>query len=327
MSRYSNYTYYIRSDNLDLIEQAVTYILEQENSHRIPLPPLSLDGIELSIEEIENDVKKLRRYNSKLSSELWAFGVFVGALEWTIVKTFPDELLCRRAKDAERPRLSELAIHLGTDAFYIGYGEEGSIFMETDARGGIFTSGSVNEEHSEEGKFFEEQINLVDRIQSLEQMKLMHSKVPQHFFLLNVPEQIQKAEQELKEEEHKRFEEWQEQFLDDYTKRYFSLMASDKLEKWKIKFRQNSNHLFNKKGGKQLFRAWSNAYTWQDFHDMPSGCFITFERAIGRLLGGTPSYWHLGREPLVYRAYTQQKQLETDGARLLYFRPASYAVN
>ncbi|MEH2136222.1 hypothetical protein [Nostoc sp.] len=321
MSRYSNYTYCIRSDNLDLIEQALTHILEQEDSHRIPLPPLSLDGIELSIEEIETDVKKLRRYNSKLSNELWAFGVFVGALEWTIIKTFPDELLCHRAKDAERPRLSELAIHLGTDAFYIGYGEEGSIFMETDAKGGIFISGSVNEEHSEEGKFFEEQINLVDRIQSLEQ------KAPQRFFLLNVPEQIQTAEQELKEEEDKRFEEWQEQFLDDYTKRYFCLMTSDKLEKWKVRFRQNRNQLFNKKGGKQLFRAWSNAYTWQDFSDMPSGFLITFERAIGRLLGGTNSYWHLGREPLVYRAYTQQKQLETDGARLLYFRPASYAVN
>ncbi|MEH1796292.1 MULTISPECIES: hypothetical protein [unclassified Nostoc] len=315
MSRYSNYSYCIRSDNLDLIEQAVTHIFEQEDCRRIPLPPLSLDGIELSIEEIETDVKKLRRYNSKLSSELWAFGVFVGALEWTIVKTFPDELLCRRAKDAERPRLSELAIQLRTDAFYIGYGEEGSIFMETDAKGGIFISGSVNEEHSEEGKFFEEQINLVDRIQSLEQ------KAPQRFFLLNVPEQMQTAEQELKEEEDKRFEEWQEQFLDDYTKRYFSLMTFDKLEKWKVRFRQNRNQLFNKKGGKQLFRAWSNAYTWQDFSDMPSGFLITFERAIGRLLGGTPSYWHLGREPLVYRAYTQQKQLETDGARLLYFPP------
>lgn len=55
---------------------------------------------------------------------------------------------------------------------------------------------------------------------------------------------------------------------------------------------------------------------------MASG-FQIFEIAIGRLLGGTPNYWHLGNEPLVYRAYTQQQQLEVDRARLLFFQPTA----
>lgn len=309
MSRFSNFTYYIRCNNLDLIEQVFTRILEQEGCRRIPLPILPKD-----------DIEKLRGQPWLLCNELWIIGLFVGSLGWTIVKVLPEELLCRRAKDTDRPRLSELAMHINSDAFYIGC-NGGSVLMEADAKGKVFISGSVDRDDSEEDKFFEEQINLVDRIQSLQQMKLMYSKVPQRFFLLNVPEQMQRAEQELKEEQDKRFDEWQEQFLDDYTKRYFSLMTPDKLEKWKVRFRQNRNQVFDEKGGNQLFRAWSSAYRWQDFSDMPSGFLITFERAIGRLLGGTPSYWHLGREPLVYRAYTQQEQLEADGARLLYFQP------
>lgn len=309
MSRFSNFTYYIRCNNLDLIEQVFTRILEQEGCRRIPLPILAND-----------DIEKLRGQPWLLCNELWIIGLFVGSLGWTIVKVIPEELLCRRAKDADRPRLSELAMHINSDAFYIGC-NGGSVLMEADAKGKVFISGSVDRDDSEEDKFFEEQINLVDRIQSLEQMKLVYSKAPQRFFLLNVPEQMQRAEQELKEEQDRRFKEWQEQFLDDYAKHYFPLMPPNELEQWKIRFRQNKQQLFQEKGGKKLFRAWSSAYTWQDFSDMPSGFLITFERAIGRLLGGTPSYWHLGREPLVYRAYTQQEQLEADGARLLYFRP------
>ncbi|MDF5722764.1 MAG: hypothetical protein PUP91_20265 [Rhizonema sp. PD37] len=318
MDRYSNDTYYIRCNNLDLIEHALNRIFEQEGSRRIPLPPLSIDDTELSVEEIENDVVFQRRYNSNLANELWMFGLFAGELGWTIVKSFPRNLLCRRAQDVDRPRLSQLVMQLGTDAFYIGYSEEISLLMETDAKGSIFISGSVDRDDSEEDKFFDEQINLVDRIPSIEQLKLMYSKAPQRFFLLNVSEQVQRAEQELKEEQDKRFKEWQEQFLDSYAKRYFSIMSPNELEQWKVRFRQNRNQLFDEKGGNKLFRAWSNA--WQDLSDMASG-FQIFEIGIGRQLGGAPNYWHLGRESLVYRAYTQQQQLEADGARLLYFQP------
>ncbi|MBE8986314.1 hypothetical protein [Nostoc sp. LEGE 12450] len=191
--------------------------------------------------------------------------------------------------------------------------------METDAKGSIFTSGDVDD-LSGEDKFFEEPINLVERIQSLEHLKLMYSTEPQRFFLLNVPEEMQRAESKLKQEQTQRFNQWQEQFLEDYAKQHFPLIAPDELEKWKVRFRENKDRLFKQKGGKKLFRAWSYAYAWQNFREMPSG-FQVFDTAIGRLLGGTSNYWHLGNEPLVYCAYTQQQQLEADGARLLYFQP------
>ncbi|MBH8564343.1 hypothetical protein I8748_19490 [Nostoc sp. CENA67] len=308
MDRYSNFTYYIYCDNLDLIEQACIHIFEQEGSRRVSLPTLSVE------------IEELRRRPWLLCNELWVIGLFVGSLGWTIVKILPQELLCRRTRDANRPRLSQLAMQLGTDAFYIGCSEEVSILMETDAKGSVFISGSVDRDNSEENKFFEEEINLVDRILSLEHLKRMYSTKPQRFFLLKVPQQMQTAEQKLQEEQNRRFNSWQEEFLDSYAKRYFSSMTSDELEQWKVRFRENSNQLFDEKGGKKLFRAWS--YALQDLSDMASG-FQKFEIAIGRLLGGTPNYWHLGNESLVYRAYTQQQQLEADGARLLFFQPTA----
>ncbi|MEH2458847.1 hypothetical protein [Nostoc sp.] len=121
MSRFSNFTYYIRCNNLDLIEQIFTRILEQEGSRRIPLPILP-----------KNDIEKLRDQPWILCNELWIIGLFVGSLGWTIVKIVPEELLCHRAKDADRPRLSELAMHINSDTFYIGC-NGGSILMEVDA--------------------------------------------------------------------------------------------------------------------------------------------------------------------------------------------------
>lgn len=308
MNRFSNFTYYIRCHNLDFIERAFIRIFEEEGCRPISLPIFPND-----------DIEKLRSKPRLLCNELWVIGLFVGAFGWTIVKVLPEQLLCRRARDADRPRLSQLAMHINSDAFYIGCSEVENILMETDAKGSIFTSGDVDD-LSGEDKFFEEPINFVERIQSLEHLKLMYSTEPQRFFLLNVPEEMQRAEPKLKQEQTQRFKQWQEQFLDDYAKQHSPLIAPDELEKWKVRFKENKDQLFKQKGGKKLFRAWSYAYEWQDFREMPSG-FQVFDIAIGRLLGGTPNYWHLGNEPLVYRAYTQQEQLEADGARLLYFQP------
>ena len=305
MDRYGNYTYYIRCNNLDLIEKALISIFEQESCLRIALTNLSVD------------IEELLRNRWLLCNELWVIALFVGSLGWTIVKILPDELLCRRARDVNRPRLSELAMHIGSDAFYIGCNEVEAILMETDAKGSIFISGSVDNPEEDEDKFFEEQINFVPRILSIEQMKLIRLQEHQRFFLLNVPEEMHQAESKLEKEQSQIFKMREEQFLDDYAKLHFPLMSPDELEQWKVKFRENTNQVFNEKGGRKLFRAWSSEL--QDLCEMPSG-FQIFEVAIGRLLEGTGNYWHLGRESLVYRAYTQQQQLQADGARLLYFQ-------
>ncbi|ACC82431.1 hypothetical protein [Nostoc punctiforme] len=162
-SKFSNFTYYIRCNNLELIEQALTHILEQEGCRRIPLPILP-----------DDDIEKLRGKPWLLCNELWIIGLFVGSFGWTIVKVLPEQLICRRARDADRPRLSQLAMHISSDAFYIGCSEVENILMETDAKGSIFTSGDVDD-LSGKDKFFEESINLVERIQSLEHLKLMYS--------------------------------------------------------------------------------------------------------------------------------------------------------
>lgn len=298
MSGFWNYTTCIRCDNLELIEQALTRIMEQEGCRRIPLPPLSMD------------VEELRRYPWHLCNELWIVGLFIGASGWTIVKSLPEEFLCRRAKGANHPRLSNLALQIGSDAFYVGVYEYGGILMEVDARGGIYISGAIGLEYSEEGKFFDEQIN---------------SQESQRFFLLNVPEEMQTAEQVLQQKENQRLEQWQEQFLEDYAQRNFPQMTPSELEQWKSRwkswFKKDKYQLYEEKGGKKLYEALlSEASLSFGGHTD----FELFERSLAQLLGGSRSYWYLGRDPLIYRAYTQQQQLAADGARLLYFQPAEH---
>ncbi|MDF5722762.1 MAG: hypothetical protein PUP91_20250 [Rhizonema sp. PD37] len=290
MSGFWNYTYCIRSDNLDLIEQALSRILELEGCRRIPLPTLSID------------VEELRSCPWLLEDELWAIGLFVGSLGWTIVKMVPVELLCRRAREGDRPRLSELAMQIDSDAFYVGWYEYGGILMEVDAMGGIFISGSIGEEYLNEGNFFDQPIN---------------QEESNRFFILDVPEEMQNVKLVQQEEQNKRYVQWEEQFLEDYARRNFPLMTANKLEKWKERFYKDRCQFFQKNEGERLCEAL----------DLDASClfinpgFEMFERVLAQLLGGTPSYWYLGADPLVYRAYTQQQQLATDEARLLFFQP------
>lgn len=290
MSGFWNYTYCIRCDDLELIERAITRILEQESARRISLPPLSI-----KIEELHRDPWSLGHM-------LWTIGLFVSTPGWTIIKMLPEEVLCRRAKGTNYPRLSELAMQIGSDAFYVGLYEYGGILMETDAGGGIFISGSISSEYSEEGKFFDEQVN---------------SQKSGQFFLLDVPREMQQAKQVLQEEQNRKFEEWQAQFLEDYAKRNFPLMAHGELELWKARFKEDATQVFEEEGWGQLYEAWSCEV--QDLTENSSTGFQLFDKAIGRLLSGPHSYWYLHN--LVYLAYTQQQQLATDGARLLYFQP------
>ncbi|MEH1938027.1 MAG: hypothetical protein V7L14_30855 [Nostoc sp.] len=294
MSGFWNYTYCIHSDDLTLIEQTLTRLLEQEGCHRITLPELPVN------------VEELRHNPWLLCDEVWTFGLFVGNQGWTIVKILPEEILCQRAINADHPRLSALARQIGCDTFYVGLYEYGGILMEADATGDIFISGSISEEYLQSGKFFDEPIN---------------SEKFEQFFLLDVSEEIHRAKQVLQEEENRRFEQWEEQFLEDYASSNFPPMTPSTLEQWKAQwktfFKKDKYQLLKQKGGKRLYET----LAFEVSHLFIESGFEMFERALAHLLGGTPSCWYLGGEPLVYRAYTQQEQLEADGARLLYFRP------
>lgn len=294
MGRFSNFTYCIQCNKFELIEQALTRIFEQEGCPRIPLPPLSID-----------DIKE--RYYRQLRYELWMIGLFIGAPGWTIVKTFPQELLCHRARGADRPRLSELATRINSDAFYVGVYEYSGILMEANALGAIFISGDVDSGHSEADKFFDEQID---------------SQELGRFFLLNVPKEMQRAKQVLQEDESRRFEQWQEQFIENYAQEHFPEMAPSEREQWKVRWKtwvkEGCDDLLEEDGWWELHEAigLDSSLLFSD------GDHQLFDLALAELLGGPRSYWHLGAHPLVHRAYTQQQQLEADGARLLYFQPS-----
>ncbi|RCJ24035.1 hypothetical protein A6770_28730 [Nostoc minutum NIES-26] len=139
----------------------ITRILELEGCRRISQPPQPLSN-----EELSNTPWLVLR-------DVWIVGLFVGAPGWTIVKTQPNELLCRRARSVLSPRLSQLTMQIGCNAFHLGAYDHFGILLEADAVGHIFISGAVD--RIEENLFYEEHIN-----------KNGYSK----FFLLDVPEEI-----------------------------------------------------------------------------------------------------------------------------------------
>lgn len=302
MADYYNHIYCIHCDNLELIEQVLTRMLKQEGYRRIPLPPLSID------------VKELRRDPLQLQHHLWIIGLFVGTTGWTIVKATPAEILCRRGRGAQCPRLLQLATEIGSGAFYLSVYSGFEILMEVDASSGIFVSGEHDSNRFAEDKFFDEQIN---------------SKETGRFFLLEMPvEEIQRIEIEIFEEGKKSYEHWEEQFLENYARHNLPQMTPSELEQWVARWKgmvmlkpENWQQLSRQEEWQQIFAEWGDRL--QDLQTSQSDAPL-FEQTLERLLGGTRSYWYLGRKPLIYRAYTEQQQLEADGARLLFFQPPEH---
>lgn len=169
---YSNGTTCIRSDNLDLIELALTRILKMEGCRRIPQPPLPQNPLPV--------MKTLRSLPWEITPYLWVFSLFVGNLGWTIIKTSPIELLCQRAKGAIRPRLSELAMQTGCDAFHHSvHDRTWGALLEADASGQTFAGGDLDCYDVEKMRFYDEPIT--------------ERTGGPHFFLLNVPEELRAA--------------------------------------------------------------------------------------------------------------------------------------
>lgn len=170
MFKYWNYTTCIHSDNIAAIAQAVTQLLEQEEGcHRIPKPPQPV-----------SDLEQLYRRPRDIALNLWIVGLFIGTSGWTIVKTWPNGLLCRRAKDASRPRLSALAIQLGCDVFHLEVHDSVEGFLlEADATGRTFLSGCPWTEAPNNFQFYEEQVDVTDLLKQ--------------FSLLQVPQAMQAA--------------------------------------------------------------------------------------------------------------------------------------
>ena len=186
---YNNSTTCIRTDNLDVIEQALTLILEKEGCRLIPKPPLSPNNKPL--------IKELLHNPYKINPYLWVIGLTVGNLGWSIIKISIPELFCRRAKTANRPRLSELAIQKGCDVFNSSVQDRYyGVIVEANASGQILASGYLDCYGIENMKFYDEPVTRV-----IEKLS---------FSLLNVPEEfnrIGQVKEHLSQEEKQRRED------------------------------------------------------------------------------------------------------------------------
>lgn len=170
--RYWNFTTCIHCDNLTIIEQAVTNLLEQEEGCRrlSQLPPFtgSLDQLRA-------------QHPADQSCHVWIVSLFSGNEGWTIVKTWPTELLCHKAANEYRPKLSALAMQLGCDAFHLGV--RGSIcgfLLEANAEGNIHISGTFYSDFPD-NQFYQQPNDSPGLIEQ--------------FSLLKMPEPIQAAAQ------------------------------------------------------------------------------------------------------------------------------------
>ncbi|MDF5722763.1 MAG: hypothetical protein PUP91_20255 [Rhizonema sp. PD37] len=186
--RYSNFTSCIRSGNLAAIEQGITRLLEQEaGCHRLTeLPQLMID------------VEQLRRRPPCLPSNLWLFGLFGGTNGWTIVKSWPYELLCQRATGVSRPWLSALAIQLRCDAFHLRASRSfDGVLLEADATGRTFISGCIGSKEAPECyQFYEEQIYRPLEIAQFSLLEVPHEM--QAALRVNENPEVQRIEAEIK---------------------------------------------------------------------------------------------------------------------------------
>jgi hypothetical protein len=164
--RYWNHTTCIDYDNIDDLEKAIIQLLEKEKGcHRIhQLPSLNYDAKQL----------KLKPWD-KLPT-LWIIALSKSLSGWTVIKTFPKGLFCRRAYGYSHSRLSDLTEELNCKAFYLEVHHDNPEFLlEADARGYTFLSCCPGAENSDRVQLYEEQVDLSSLIQKFSLIEVSDS--------------------------------------------------------------------------------------------------------------------------------------------------------
>lgn len=235
---YGNSTTCVRADDLNLIEQTLTQILEKEGCRPIPKPLLPENAKAL--------IQELRSSPWKMNPYLWVIGLAVGNLGWTIIKTSVTELLCRRARGSTRPRLSELAMHTGCDVFHCSVHDRYyGVVLEADASGQTFASGFLDCHNIENMKFYNEPVDeLTGGL---------------NFFLLNVPEEFQAAGRVkacLSKEEKQRREEELEALVQEHPEQF-----TRALTEWR-ELNMSSFERIDEDLGQLLCSSDSHSYYW-----------------------------------------------------------------
>jgi hypothetical protein len=169
---YSNHTSCINLHNINWIEQNIIKIFEQEECQYILRPPLPQNHQPL--------IQKLRSSPLEMKSCLGIIGLFEGNSGWTVIKTEPSELFCRKAKNTSFPLLAKLARQTKCNAFHHTVADrEWGVLLEVSNSGKTFASGYLESDYIKYMKFYTEDIR-----------KPRENK---NFLLLNVSEEFQKA--------------------------------------------------------------------------------------------------------------------------------------
>jgi len=142
MGEWSTITY-LRTADLDHAERAVTALCTGEGY--APLPPGTSAGRDTWLPGPTH------------VQPLWTTALVPGAGEWTMIMTLPHELLGTRRPGSDRPRLVDLAVVAGCDAFTFDlFDGTAWVLAEANPRGEMALSGFPLDD---EWQYFEEPLS------------------------------------------------------------------------------------------------------------------------------------------------------------------------
>jgi hypothetical protein len=130
----------IKSESLDLIEQALIQMLEEEGYISIPQPSLPTNLT-------PSFSNKLLASSYVMKPYIWVFGLYFNKLlaGWTVIKTSIPEFFCSRKKGSALPRLSDLAMLSNCDVFHHNVRDSyWGALLEANAYGETLASGYVD---------------------------------------------------------------------------------------------------------------------------------------------------------------------------------------
>ena len=134
-NRYWNFTTCINYTDINTIKHNIITLFERQGANFID-PTVTL------LESLQNVPKQ---HPAEQSSSIWIVALYPGKNKWTIVKTYPSELLCHSVVDDYEyySQLSALTFQLKCDAFHLSvHGDTCGFLVEADSKGKNYITGS-----------------------------------------------------------------------------------------------------------------------------------------------------------------------------------------
>lgn len=172
-NRYWNFTGCVNYNDINSLNSNIINLFERQGATYL--------GNTILFKTLLDSLPKQKQHPADQSSFIWIVGLYPGKNRWTIIKTYPSELLCYSVIDDYEyySQLSALTFQLKCNAFHLSvYGGVCGFLLEADARGKNCISGSS---HSGEvrGTYYKQAIQIPGQIKK--------------FSLLNISESLEKA--------------------------------------------------------------------------------------------------------------------------------------